>query len=232
MNREKNFKKLKEFKKSVKDFIKYQKHSVSDIHDLRTACRELISLLGSKEALYQKLKKVIKASNVIRDIDVFFEVYMELFPKKYLKKLDMQSIIKRTKKSRKKKLEKLHKYLQSLEIPSEILLQERAEKSVMPPQEEVKMEQEALHKYRIYIKQLLYSEKNTLAPNKKRINALGKIKDCLGSINDNYNGYERLKDFEIKPALLQRIANFTEAENVKLFKKFQILNKKYVGSAL
>jgi CHAD domain-containing protein len=232
MSKDHGLKKLKEFRKYVKDFVKHNRNGIKEIHDLRTACRELISLLSSKEELYKKIKKVIKASNSIRDVDVFFEEYLASLPKKYLKKLDMQSIIKDTKKNRKKELGKLHKYLNSLVIEGDIVLEDKADASIVIPKEEPQLNQEDLHKYRIYVKKILYKEKNTLPLNKKRINILSKIKDCLGSINDNYNGYERLKNFEVKPTLLNRIANFTEAKNLKLFKKFLILNRKYVGSSL
>jgi CHAD domain-containing protein len=232
MSKEYGLKKLKEFRKYVKDFVKHNRSAIKEIHDLRTACRELISLLSSKEELYKKIKKVIKASNSVRDIDVFFEAYLASLPKKYLKKLDMKSINKRTHKSRKKELDKLHKYLKSLDMQSTILLEAKQDKSIVKPKEEPKLNQEELHKYRIYIKKLLYREKNSVPLNKNRVNALSKIKDCLGSINDNYNGYERLNNFEVKPKLLNRIANFTEAKNLKLFKKFQILNKKYVEGGL
>ncbi|MBU1216012.1 CHAD domain-containing protein [bacterium] len=232
MSSEHSLKKLKEFKKYVKNFLKHERSGIEEIHDLRTRCRELISLLSSKEELYKKIKKVIKASNNIRDVDVFFEEYLESLPKKYLKKLDMQSIMKDTKKSRKKELDKLHKYLNSLVIEGDIVLEEKVDKFIVIPKEEPQLNQEELHKYRIYIKKLLYREKNSVPLNKKRVNALSKIKDCLGSMNDNYNGFERLKNCELKPKLLERIENFTEAENVKLFKKFQISNRKYVGSSL
>jgi CHAD domain-containing protein len=223
---------IKKFKKRIKAFNKQKSSGVEEIHDLRTACREFISLLDPKEALYKQIKKIIKISNSIRDIDVFFELYLPSLPKKYLKKLDMHNITKPTQHKRKKECDKLHKYLKSLDIQGDILFKAKADKSLISTKKEPNFDQEELHQYRIYIKKLLYREKNSLPINKKRVNILSKIKDCLGSINDNHNGYERCKECEIKAPLLKRIENFTQAKNLKLFQKFQILNKKFIGGAV
>jgi len=220
---------IKKFKKQIKAFSKHERSGVEEIHDLRTACREFISLLDSKESLHKQIKKVIKISNSIRDIDVFFELYLPSLPKKYFKKLDMQSITKSTKHKRKKECDKLHKYLKSLDIGGDILLHVKADESVISAKKEPNFDQIELHQYRIYIKKMLYREKNSLPINTKRVNILSKIKDCLGSINDNHNGYERCKACDIKAPLLKRIAAFTQAKNLKLFQKFQVLNRKYIG---
>ena len=79
-------KKLQEYKKFVKQFIVDLKNSVEDIHTLRINSRELHSLISADDPFYPQLKRVIKLSNKIRDIDVFFEVYLHSLPKKYITK--------------------------------------------------------------------------------------------------------------------------------------------------
>jgi len=229
MNNHNCLKKLKEFKKYVKSFINSRKNGHKDIHILRILSRELYSLLSDADPFYERVKKVIKISNKIRDTDVFFKLFLPSLPKKYRNKLEIERIEKYTNKGRKKKIEKLHKYLKSLDIGGDILLHVKADESVISAKKEPNFDQIELHQYRIYIKKMLYREKNSLPINTKRVNILSKIKDCLGSINDNHNGYERCKACDIKAPLLKRIAAFTQAKNLKLFQKFQVLNRKYIG---
>ena len=224
MNNHNCLKKLKEFKKYVKSFVNSRKSGHKDIHNLRILSRELYSLLSDADPFYERVKKVIKISNKIRDTDVFFKLFLPSLPKKYRNKLEIESIKKYTNKSRKKKIEKLHKYLKSLVIPKSVLFASENSELNFVSGEELKLDKTQLHKYRIYIKKVLAKEKNSFPINETKIKILTKIKDILGSIHDNYNGIERLSICSVNPILLSEIENFIQEENVKLYNQFKLLN--------
>lgn len=217
-------KKLKEFKKYVKRFVNSRKSRPKNIHTLRILSRELYSLLSDADPFYERVKKVIKISNKIRDTDVFFEIFLPSLPKKYRNKLEIESIQKYTNKSRKKKIEKLHKYLKSLVIPKNVLFASENHELNFVSGEELRLDKIQLHKYRIYIKKVLAKEKNSFPRNETKIKILTKIKDILGMIHDNYNGIERLSMCSVNPVLLSEIENFIQEENVKLYNQFKSLN--------
>ncbi|MBU1659071.1 CHAD domain-containing protein [bacterium] len=219
-------KKLKEFKKYVKNFLKHHKESIEEIHELRVICRELFSLLQSDEPFSKIVKKVIKTSNKVRDIDVFSETYLKSLPKKYLKKMDTASIINSVNERRKKEIDKLHHYLKTLVVPESAEFHHEIQEMDMMNSEEVKLDKEELHVYRIYIKKILFIEKNSSSKDEKKIKTLSKIKDILGTINDNYNGVKELSSFDIQDKLLKKIEKFTQKQNLKLFKQFKDLNQK------
>jgi CHAD domain-containing protein len=217
-------KKLKEFKKYVKSFINSRKSGHKDIHTLRILSRELHSLLSNTDPFYERVKKVIKISNKIRDTDVFFKLFLPSLPKRYRNNLEIESIKKYTNKSRKKKIDKLHKYLKSLVIPKNVLFASANSELNFVSSEELKLDKIQLHKYRIYIKKVLAKEKNSFPINETKIKILIKIKDILGSIHDNYNGIEMLSICSVNPVLLSEIENFIQEENVKLYNQFKSLN--------
>ena len=216
--------KLKEFKKYVQSFVNAHKNSNKDIHILRVVSRDLCSLLSATDPFYERVKKVIKISNKIRDIDVFFEFFLLSLPKKYLNKLDRESIEKFTNESRKKKIEKLHEYLKSLVVPKSVLFASEKNELNLVDSKELKLDKAELHKYRIYIKKLLAREKNSALKDETKIKTFNKIKDILGTINDNYHGLERLSNYKIDASLLKKIGNYVEEENLKLFNRFTKLN--------
>jgi len=221
MDNELLVKKLRDFKKYVEIFVKYHKGSVENIHKLRTSSRELFSLLSVDNMFYNRLKKVIKISNKIRDIDVFFKIYLNSLPNKYITKLDIKTITDSANKSREKKLDKLHAYLISLVIPDIIEFKyEEVQFSLMDTDEFSLSNTSELHKYRIFIKKRIYKEKNSSPRNEKKVKKLTRIKDLLGTINDNINGLNMLKSYNIKIELFKQIQDFTQNKNTKLFKEF------------
>ncbi|MDO8453863.1 MAG: hypothetical protein Q7S59_04775, partial [Sulfurimonas sp.] len=162
-------KKLKEFKKHLQSFVNLEKCSNKDIHTLRIASRDLCSLLSVDDPFYDRVKKVIKMSNKIRDIDVFFEFFLLSLPKKYLAKLDRVSIEKSTNESRKKKIDKLHAYLKSLVVPKSVLCKYEEDTFSLMDSNELVLSKIELHKYRIYIKKVLAKEKNSVPKNETKI---------------------------------------------------------------
>ena len=214
--------KLQEFKKLIRHFTKKSLQSEGDIHKLRIKCRELFSLLNKEDAFARSVKKVISLSNEIRDIDVFFSDYLDSLPKKQRKKVQEEISSKTKDDAREKEIKKLHKYLKKLEIPKSA--EQKAEDKT--PQELLLMEfpeldKKKLHKYRIYIKKKLYREKNSVLKDEMKIKSLTEIKDALGAINDNFNGLERLKSYDIREKLYEKIDRYTQEENAKLYEKIK-----------
>lgn len=215
-------KKLEKFKEFINRFTKKSMQSEDDIHKLRIKCRELFSLLNKEDTFARSVKKVISLSNEIRDIDVFFSDYLDSLPKKERKKAQEEISSKTKDDAREKEIKKLHKYLKKLEIPKSA--EQKAEEAT--PQELLFMEfpeldKKKLHKYRIYIKKSLYKEKNSIPKDEKKIKSLTEIKDALGTINDNFNGLERLKSYDIKEQLYEKIERYTQKENAKLYEKIK-----------
>lgn len=215
-------KKLREFKEFIKHFTKKSLHSADGIHKLRIKCRELFSLLSKDNAFAKSVKKVISLSNGIRDIDVFFDDYLESLPKKYRKKIKEEISEKAKEGGRKKEIKKLRKYLKNLEIPksAEQKPKEEAAQNLVTMRLP-KFDRKQLHKYRVYIKKKLYMEKNCSLKDDNKIKILIDIKDILGGINDNYNGLERLRSYNIKESLYEKIERFTHKKNKKLYKKLK-----------
>ncbi|MDY0123219.1 CHAD domain-containing protein [Sulfurimonas sp.] len=211
-------KKLEKFKEFINRFTKKSLQSADDIHTLRIKCRELFSLLDKEGAFAKSVKKVISLSNEIRDIDVFFDDYLESLPKKYRKKVLEQISEKAKEGGRKKEINELHKYLKNLKIPNsaEQKTEEKTEQNLVA-MEFPKFDKKKLHKYRIYIKKRLYVEKNSSSKDEKKIKSLTETKDALGAINDNYNGLERLRSYGVKEKLHEKIEKFTQEENQKLY---------------
>ena len=214
--------KLKEFQKLIRYFTKKFLQSEGDIHKLRIKCRELFSLLNKEDAFARSVKKVISLSNEIRDIDVFFSDYLDSLPTKERKKVQEEISSKTKDDAREKEIKKLHKYLKKLEIPKKAA--PKTDETI--PQELLFMEfpqldKKKLHKYRIYIKKSLYKEKNSILKDEKKIKSLTELKDALGTINDNFNGLERLKSYDIKEQLYEKIERYTQEENAKLYEKIK-----------
>lgn len=221
-------KKFQKFKKNIKQFVIDQKSSVEDIHELRLDCREMFSLMSADDRFYKPLKKVIKISNSIRDIDVFHEEYLDSLPKHIRSKLKIKTIRKYTDKSRNKKLSKLYTYLELLDIPKGVEFErEDSNNALISKVQLISPNQEELHKYRIFIKKRLYKEKNSFVINKKLVKILTNIKNILGTINDNINGLKRLKSYNIDDIVLKEIEDYTENKNLRIFKKFKELESKF-----
>jgi CHAD domain-containing protein len=213
--------KLKEFNKYVKLFVIEKRDSVEDVHRLRLKARELYSLLDTGEPFYAELKstikKILKITNQVRDVDVFLGEYITLLPHDYSAKLDLDLIQKDTQKERSKDIKLLHRYL--FHIKSTKALKFDYEKSLFSLEDK-----KQLHKYRIYIKKSLYHEKNNLIRDERMIEVLTNIKDSLGAINDNYNAIKRLESFDVDKKLLKKIKKETLQRDKVLFEEFIYFN--------
>lgn len=197
---------------------------IEAIHQLRKKTREILSLISKEDSFYKHLKKVIKLTNDIRDIDVFQTVFLEKLPKKLHNKLDTKVCNIHLHKSRKKDIIILQEYLQNLSFPTNIMFLEHKEEHLknIQVQKFTSLDNpKELHKYRIYIKQLLYNYKNFLSKEKKTIKHLESVKDYLGEINDNFNAIKRLEEWDL---LDKKIQEYVEKTNLKLLKKIEKLD--------
>lgn len=203
--------------------------SADEVHRLRKKTREFLSLVDPTDPFYPKLKKIIKLSNTIRDIDVFFSTYLESLKPAYKKSLHINTLLLNTKKSRDKLFLELYSYLESINLPSHIKYQDITDSlnlQIDKTKEPLVFEQKALHKYRIDIKRTIYSLKYHKKKKKKKIKVLTILKDLLGKINDNFNGLERLKKLQLGEAtLMKKIEKYTMKKNIKYFHKVQKLSK-------
>ncbi len=220
-------KKLKSLDKTIKTLLVDGDDSINKVHNLRKKTRELLSLVSSSDPFYSKLKKIIKISNHIRDIDVFLSTYLTSLKSTYKQQLNLNKIMQISKNSRNKFFNQLYIYLEKLYIPHSVKCKNMTQYVSSPinfDNDSLLFEQKVLHKYRIYIKNELYRTKNQTIKNKRRIELLTKIKDLLGNINDNYNGLARLKKFNIKTKLFEEIEEQTIKKNIKYFDKVKKLN--------
>ncbi|WP_373070570.1 hypothetical protein [Sulfurimonas sp.] len=218
--------KLKKYKKFVKEFTLQNKNGVEDIHKLRLKSRELFSLIDHEDPFFKRIKKVIKLSNKVRDLDVFYEEYIQSLPKKLIKKLDLKTIERYNNLIRVENIEKLHTYLKMfLDIPESVNFKYEEKEFDKSKIDDLEFNPKELHKYRIYIKKRLFKEKNSYPLNKKKIKLLTDIKDILGNINDNSNGFKRLQTYNIDESVLEDIDIYTKKQNGILFDKFKTFNK-------
>lgn len=198
--------KLKEFKKYLNDFLGETDYGLEGIHKLRLRCRELYSLFGDVEPSYQSIakefKNILKKTNSIRDLDVFLEKYGEFLSGEQIDRLEYERL---------KDVDELDKYLKHLQnikafkiIKNSFNIEDKKE----------------LHRYRIYIKKLLYREKNEKQPDPSKIKSLSNIKDILGSINDNYNALDMFEELNIKD---EKLIKKVKKRNKELFEKFNYL---------
>lgn len=220
--------KITQLKSYIKNLSMNCLKGVEDIHTLRTKSREILSLIDIESKFYYDLKKVIKLSNEIRDIDVFFEHYITSLPNNLQLQLNLEVIFKIANNSREKKLTKLFLYLENINFPQDISLVNKNKESIIHQDIEkclLSFNEVQLHKFRIYIKKLLYQEKNKIIKDKEKIKTLTKMKDHLGLINDNYNGLKRLKTFHIKKELFKQIKIYTKEESFKYYEETKKLNQ-------
>jgi len=217
----------------TKSFLKkllklQQKATVESIHKLRIHCRKMLSLIKSDDAFYLALKKIIKLTNKIRDLDVFLQEYIDSLPKEYQSQIDLKKIQKDVNKRRKKQISKLHTYINSLNVPKFIEL-ENAHNNLLQNfnTDSLSLNQKQLHKYRIYIKTRLYIELNNTFADKEKIKLLTDIKDLLGTINDNFNALKRLKASALEPIAFKEISEYTQTKNQDLYQEFKKLNELY-----
>ncbi len=193
---------------------------IKSIHKLRAKTREVISHTDKKDKAYKKLKKIIKLTNEIRDIDVFQSEFLENLPVRYTQNISLNSMLKKLQEQREKYCKSLKNYLVKFKIPKKLTTKKDIDTTYIDiPKEKItsKLSDKELHKYRIYIKNRLYYYKLFYPNEKKMIKKLTKLKDYLGFIHDNFNAQKRIISFY--PHIEKELKEYIEKENQKLFKK-------------
>ncbi|MEA2029404.1 MAG: CHAD domain-containing protein [Campylobacterota bacterium] len=185
------------------------------IHRLRIAARELLSLIQHDTPLYQKIKKLIKKSNKIRDIDVFLSYFLAIIEDKHIKRSTIEYIKNSMNSKRMKRIKKFYKSIEKLSLQTDNIKivdhsQEQIDTMHQPSIniDTLSLDQKSLHKFRIDMKKLLYIYRNHYPHKIKKIKKLKRIKDRLGFINDNYNGLMLLEEH------LGRSLNLTTIEKI------------------
>ena len=215
-------KKIFKIKKRIDSFITNGKWEDEDIHKIRVSTREVLSLLGDKELNCSQLKKVIKLSNKIRDIDVLLSEYLVKIPKKYQSNINLPILKDILRIEREKEFKIFLTYLNFLlSMNIEFEQSNQIKKTITEPRFSSDIKE--LHKYRIYIKNQLYIAKNEKVKDKTKIKLLTKIKNFLGNINDNYNAIEFIKKVISDKINIKGLVNYTNKQNNKYFKKAENL---------
>ena len=193
--------------------------TTEDIHTLRTRTREVLSLLQKGTDLSKVLKKIIKLSNEIRDIDVFYSVFFEFLPKKYKKSIDKKTLKDKLSLLREQQSQELRIYLQESNFSELSILYSTSKNSEIPMQQScpLTLSQQELHKYRIYIKTKFYYLKNSIEADKEKFKIYSQIKNYLGKINDNFNAKDRITPFVQDKEQLQALHLYIDTENNNYF---------------
>lgn len=209
---------LKDLKSASAAFVRDRQHSAEDIHRLRTAAREILSLLSAGQQTAPGLKKLIKVSNSIRDIDVLNSGYLPHLPEAVQKKIRASLLRETLQRRRKKELKKLTAYLQPFSV-SDIRLTKSKKQAPAAAPAVPDFNIKRLHQYRIYIKQQLYIARNTEPDNQQKIRRLSRIKDLLGDIHDNHNALKMIRRLLPGRKYFTLLQAYNRKENKKKYHK-------------
>lgn len=205
-------------KETIKYYISRGSYSVEEIHQIRLTTRRLLSLLHHKNLQSKELKKIIKLSNKIRDIDVFMEEYLTKLPPKYQKDINTPIIRAIFDKKRDRYINKFVKYLEKFLTKKKMKFIKSNRDNKLVDEPKLTKDIKQLHRYRIYIKNRLYLEKEKKEREILRVVLLDKVKDLLGKINDNYNALKLIKKLNLEDIGFKAISNYTKKENRDSFK--------------
>ncbi|MCK5110579.1 MAG: CHAD domain-containing protein [Arcobacteraceae bacterium] len=215
-------KKILKIKKLIEHFISSDSYGIDDIHKIRISTRKSLCLLRDKKLNCKYLKRIIKLSNKIRDIDVFLYDYLTKIPPKYQLKINTTVLKDILHNKREEEIKKFLTYLEIFLVKKIKFLQSnQIDKPTVKPRLSLNIKK--LHKYRIYIKNQFYAAKNETKKDKMKIKFLEEIKNLLGNINDNHNAIKIIKKLNLNKVDTQNIVNYTNKQNKSYFKKVKKL---------
>ena len=169
--------------KLIKKYIK--KDDKDLLHDIRVYARKELAKLEAEGKIDKGLKKLLKKSSPIRDIDVLLDICKDKEVEKYLKK-------------KKRKLrEKLVKFLKDLKREVFPLHKKKIDKNrcfEVLRESFLGKNDEELHKIRVVVKKCRYAYNMDLK----------KIQDFLGKAHDFYNCEKLLEKFGKKRKKVQK----------------------------
>lgn len=204
--------KVEKLKKRINLTIIKNDGNADDIHKIRICSREILSLLNHENLYCPSLKKIIKLSNKIRDIDVCLKYFIPYIPMQYQTILNTSIISKILYKKRNKRVKIFLQYLRGF-LKEEIVFLELGTKKKEYQYTKVSMDINQLHKLRIFIKKLLYIEKNKPNKKKSKIKLLIEIKELLGTINDNHNALNIISKKTQDKILIEKLKKYVDEQN-------------------
>ena len=223
MTNEKIEKKIEKLRLKIEEFILNDDGHIEDIHKIRTSSREVLSLLNEQKLHCVDIKKVLKLSNKIRDIDVLLTEYLIRIPKDYHEKINILFIKEILHEERAKELMVFLDYLKEFAIENIEFLQKFQGGDKGNEKPPLSPDKKELHKYRIFIKNQLYIAKNSDPINRRKVLHLTKVKDILGEINDNYNAIKIIKSISKDKKCLKELKKYTKEQNLENYKAVQSL---------
>lgn len=218
MSTQKIEKKIDALKDKIEKFISNDDGEMESIHKIRTSSREVLSLLNEQKLHCVDLKKILKLSNKIRDIDVLLNEYFIRIPQNYHDQINILFIKDILKEERNKELLVFLDYLRNFAIENIEFLQKEQNSNKESQKPILSSNKKELHKYRIFIKNQLYIAKNCEPINKDKVILLTKIKDLLGDINDNYNAIKIIKSINPNKKDIKELKRYTKEENLLNYK--------------
>ncbi len=223
MSNEKINKKIETLRKKIENFITKSDGDMEEVHKIRTSSREVLSLLNEQKLHCLDLKKVLKLSNKIRDIDVLISEYLTNIPASYQEKINILLIKDILSEERQKELSVFLNYLKQFSNQNIEFLEKQYDLKDVDTRPILSFDIKQLHKYRIFIKNQLYIAKNSEFENKDKIKLLTQIKDLLGNINDNHNALKIIKSISKDKFNIKELKKFTKEQNINNYKKVKTL---------
>jgi len=196
---------------------------VECLHNIRIAARKLIELMDPEVFAVLSLKKLIQASNKIRDLDVFLNEILPLFPKKWHSDFNELYLALKTKRG-----EMIHDFkliltedwLSDSHSENDLLLDnkekkhsdlsrhkmelkeiEKRLKKLLKELKSIDIEDKHLHKIRLVSKRLHYQLARFYPQETKLIKTTKLLQKRLGNFHDLYQAIKLLKQNEslVKP---------------------------------
>lgn len=227
--------KLQALKKQAEHLVTHGCGDKEAVHTIRVQAREILSLLHRQGATSPELKKVISLSNKIRDIDVLLSDYLPDVPARCQRRINLSQIKDTLTTIREQEARGLLHYLSAFPEPALSPVKNADKKQAKhPPQ--LSRNIHKLHQYRIFIKHQLYLSRNksgvtdpadnNLSDNNRRIHLLGRIKDTLGSIHDNYTALKLIAAISDDKKSIRPLKKYTREVNARQFRKAARLIRK------
>lgn len=228
---------LKTWREKVQAY-KEDQEDPENLHKLRTYSRRVRALLKKDDPFVKYVKKAMKLSNPIRDIDVFLEEFIPKLKAKEIKALYKKGLFKRIMNEHEQHTFEMIEYLRNVPNIEEVLaFEEQADEpkkgskkgaskekktNAKPELDEAfpEFDQEELHDFRIEIKKLRYYTEAFEPDNANDLKKLAGIQEELGSIHDVGEAIKYLESFvEEGSDLVKDIASRFDEKNQKRYEK-------------
>ncbi|WP_321326615.1 CHAD domain-containing protein [Thiomicrorhabdus sp.] len=216
---------------------------VKVLHDLRVSARKLITLINPNETLTASLKKLIQSSNKIRDLDVFINETLPIFPKKLqadLKEVHLTLHNTRADMNHEFKsllsdeligdLNQTHTPSTKQEIKADLSRHQmplndidKRLKKVVRELQLLDLEDKQLHKIRLVTKRLHYQLERFYPEEKKSIALAKLIQTQLGKFHDIYQAIKLVKHNKplLKPKTYKSCIDFLKDKKMQSIRELR-----------